>query len=161
LAKREQVYYDDGANMAVIVVDNASRGIAAYLGGANFWAQAGQVDLANAPRSPGSALKPFIYGLAFDDSIVHPQTLIDDKPTAFRAREREELTAFASTERMSVAADEEHDVAGRQGCDREVVRTGVAGGNHRGGRSARGERFQHRRIGNVRARRRERAVATA
>jgi len=83
LAKRERVYYDDGANMAVIVVDNSARGVAAYLGGAEFWSAAGQVDLANAARSPGSTLKPFIYGLAFDDSIVHPQTLIDDKPTMF------------------------------------------------------------------------------
>ena len=83
LAKREHGYYDDGANMAVIIVNNSSRAVTAYLGGAEFWAAAGQVDLANASRSPGSTLKPFIYGLAFDDSIVHPQTLIDDKPTAF------------------------------------------------------------------------------
>ena len=83
LARREHGYYDDGANMAVIIVDNATRGVAAYLGGAEYWAAAGQVDLANASRSPGSTLKPFIYGLAFDDSIVHPQTLIDDKPTTF------------------------------------------------------------------------------
>src|SRR6185295_8755632 len=47
------------------------------------WSQAGQVDLAAAPRSPGSTLKPFIYGIAFDELIVHPQTLIDDKPMAF------------------------------------------------------------------------------
>ena len=50
---------------------------------ANFGATRGQVDLSAAPRSPGSTLKPFIYGIAFEDGIVHPQTLIDDKPTAF------------------------------------------------------------------------------
>jgi penicillin-binding protein 1C len=83
LARRERVTYDDGANMAVVVVENATRAVTAYLGGANFWGQQGQVDLAAAARSPGSALKPFIYALAFDDSLVHPQTLIDDKPTAF------------------------------------------------------------------------------
>ncbi|MBI1212801.1 MAG: penicillin-binding protein 1C [Alphaproteobacteria bacterium] len=83
MAARERAYYDDGANMAIIVVDNATRGVVAYLGGADFWTQQGQVDLAGASRSPGSTLKPFIYGLAFDDSIVHPQTLIDDKPMAF------------------------------------------------------------------------------
>ena len=83
LARRERAYFDDDANIAVIVVDNATHNILAYVGGANFWSQAGQVDLAIATRSPGSTLKPFIYGIAFDELIVHPQTLIDDKPTAF------------------------------------------------------------------------------
>jgi penicillin-binding protein 1C len=83
LGHRERAYFDDDANIAVVVVENASRNVVAYMGGANFWSHAGQVDLANASRSPGSTLKPFIYGLAFDDLIVHPQTLIDDKPTAF------------------------------------------------------------------------------
>ena len=83
LGHRERVYFDDDANIAVIAVENATRNVIAYMGGANFWSQSGQVDLANASRSPGSTLKPFIYGIAFDDLIVHPQTLIDDKPTAF------------------------------------------------------------------------------
>ncbi|NOT39043.1 MAG: penicillin-binding protein 1C [Alphaproteobacteria bacterium] len=83
LARRERAYFDDDANLAVIVVENKSRRVAAYLGGANFWTQAGQVDLGKASRSPGSTLKPFIYGIAFDELIVHPQTLIDDKPTMF------------------------------------------------------------------------------
>lgn len=83
LARRERAYFDDDANVAAIVVDTATRDVIAYLGGANFWASAGQVDLAKAIRSPGSTLKPFIYGMAFNDLIVHPKTLIDDKPTAF------------------------------------------------------------------------------
>ncbi len=83
LGHRERGYFDDDANLAVIVVENATRNVIGYLGGGNFWSQEGQVDLANAARSPGSTLKPFIYGIAFDDLIVHPQTLIDDKPTAF------------------------------------------------------------------------------
>lgn len=83
LAHRERGYFDDDANIAVVVVENASRNVVAYLGGANFWSNAGQVDLAKASRSPGSTLKPFIYGIAFDELIVHPHTLIDDKPTMF------------------------------------------------------------------------------
>ncbi len=83
LAHRERSYFDDDANIAVVVVENASRNVVAYLGGANFWSNAGQVDLAKASRSPGSTLKPFIYGIAFDELIVHPHTLIDDKPTMF------------------------------------------------------------------------------
>lgn len=83
LARSERSYFDDDANIAVIAVDNRTRNVIAYLGGANFWANAGQVDLGKAARSPGSTLKPFIYGIAFDDLVVHPQTLIDDKPTLF------------------------------------------------------------------------------
>ncbi|MEQ1754830.1 MAG: penicillin-binding protein 1C [Micropepsaceae bacterium] len=83
LARRERGYFDDDANVAAIVVENATHNVLAYLGGANFWSQEGQIDLASASRSPGSTLKPFIYGIAFDEFIVHPQTLIDDKPTAF------------------------------------------------------------------------------
>src|SRR6185312_14305259 len=47
--------------------------------------RAGQVDLTQALRSPGSALKPFIYGLTFEDGLVHPETLIEDRPVRFGA----------------------------------------------------------------------------
>ncbi len=46
-------------------------------------ARAGQVDLTRAVRSPGSALKPFIYGLGFEDGLIHPETLIDDRPIRY------------------------------------------------------------------------------
>ena len=39
--------------------------------------------MTQALRSPGSALKPFIYGLGFEDGIVHPETLIDDRPIRY------------------------------------------------------------------------------
>ena len=45
--------------------------------------RAGQVDMTQALRSPGSTLKPFIYGLGFEDGLIHPETLIDDKPVRF------------------------------------------------------------------------------
>ena len=45
--------------------------------------RAGQVDMTQALRSPGSALKPFIYGLGFEDGLIHPETLIDDRPIRF------------------------------------------------------------------------------
>lgn len=83
LAKRESQFVDDGATIAIVAVENSSRRAIAYLGGHDFWGAAGQVDLSRRPRSPGSTLKPFIYGLAFDDFIIHPQTLIDDKPSVF------------------------------------------------------------------------------
>ena len=43
----------------------------------------GAIDMTAAIRSPGSALKPFIYGLAFEDGLAHPETLIEDKPVRF------------------------------------------------------------------------------
>jgi penicillin-binding protein 1C len=83
LATRESQFVDDGATIAIIAVENSTRRIIAHLGGHDFWGAAGQVDLTRRPRSPGSTLKPFIYGLAFDDFVIHPQTLIDDKPSVF------------------------------------------------------------------------------
>ena len=45
--------------------------------------RAGQVDMTAAVRSPGSTLKPFIYGLGFEDGLIHPDTLIEDRPIRF------------------------------------------------------------------------------
>ena len=73
----------DGADMAVVVIENATMRTVAYAGSTDFWGKTGQVDLARSARSPGSALKPFIYGIAFDDILLHPETLIDDKPVSF------------------------------------------------------------------------------
>ncbi len=83
LAVQESSYFGDGATMAIVVVENKTRNVLAYLGGTNYWGKAGQIDLARQPRSPGSALKPFIYGLAFDDLILHPSSMMTDAPTNF------------------------------------------------------------------------------
>jgi len=73
------------ASLAFLVVENRRRRVLAYVGSADFFdvAGAGQVDMAQAVRSPGSTLKPLIYGMGFDDLIIHPETLIDDVPTPF------------------------------------------------------------------------------
>ena len=47
--------------------------------------RAGAVDMTAALRSPGSALKPFIYALAFENGVAHPETLVDDRPSRFGA----------------------------------------------------------------------------
>jgi len=83
LAAQEVAYFDDGATLAVVVVENRTRNVLGYVGGTNYWGASGQVDLANRPRSPGSSLKPFIYGLAFDDLILHPMSMMEDAPTNF------------------------------------------------------------------------------
>jgi penicillin-binding protein 1C len=76
-----------GANISVgiIVVDNASGDVLARVGSAGYFddSRAGQVDMTRAVRSPGSTLKPFIYGLAFEDGFVHPESLIEDRPIRF------------------------------------------------------------------------------
>ena len=41
--------------------------------------------MSRAPRSPGSALKPFIYALAFEEGLAHPETLLFDRPTRYGA----------------------------------------------------------------------------
>ena len=84
LARDEARWFGDGASLAAIVVENSTRHVIAYVGGADFFGRrAGQLDLARRARSPGSALKPFIYGMAFDDGAINPATLIDDEPTRF------------------------------------------------------------------------------
>ena len=57
----------------------------AYVGNADFVAVArrGTLDMARAVRSPGSALKPFIYAMAFDRLIIHPETVLEDRPRHF------------------------------------------------------------------------------
>ena len=84
LAVQERAYFNDGADIAIVVVENKTRNVLAYVGGTSYWGRAGQVDLAARSRSPGSALKPFIYGLAFDDLILHPQTRMLGRPHQLR-----------------------------------------------------------------------------
>ncbi len=84
-ATRHAQGFADPASVAIMVVENATRQVIGYLGGDDFWGPAGHVDLARAVRSPGSTLKPFIYGLALDDLAIHPETLIEDRPMRFGA----------------------------------------------------------------------------
>ena len=74
--------WDEAVNIAVVVLRNRDASFAGYVGGADFGAQtrAGFVDLARVERSPGSALKPFIYSVAFEKLIVRPDTIITDQP---------------------------------------------------------------------------------
>jgi penicillin-binding protein 1C len=71
--------------VAIVVADHASGEILASVGSAGFKAdmRQGFVDMTVALRSPGSTLKPLVYGLAFDEGLAHPETLIEDRPTLF------------------------------------------------------------------------------
>jgi penicillin-binding protein 1C len=72
-------------SIAIVAVDNESGDVLARIGSPDYFddRRAGQVDMTRAVRSPGSTLKPFIYGLAFEDGFVHPESLIDDRPIRF------------------------------------------------------------------------------
>ncbi|HEY4943065.1 MAG TPA: penicillin-binding protein 1C [Rhizomicrobium sp.] len=83
LAAQEAPYFGDGTALSIVVVENRTRNVLAYLGGVSYWGPSGQVDLAQRSRSPGSALKPFIYGIAFDNLILHPASMMTDAPTMF------------------------------------------------------------------------------
>ncbi len=72
-------------SLAMLVVDNKDGAVVARVGSPDYFdtRRAGQLDLTRTLRSPGSTLKPFIYGLGFEDGFVHPETLIDDRPTRY------------------------------------------------------------------------------
>jgi penicillin-binding protein 1C len=72
-------------NAAAVLVHAQTGEVRAYVGSANFFDEAieGQVDGVTSRRSPGSALKPFIYALALDGGLMHPRTLLDDAPHRF------------------------------------------------------------------------------
>lgn len=85
LASARARMIDPRASVAVLAADLDTGDILASVGSAGFLAteSAGFVDMTTAIRSPGSTLKPLIYGLAFELGLAHPQSLIEDRPTAF------------------------------------------------------------------------------
>ncbi|WP_044542042.1 penicillin-binding protein 1C [Bradyrhizobium sp. LTSP885] len=85
LARDRAIAQGPDVSVAIIAVDNATGDVLARVGSADYFDErrAGQVDMSRAVRSPGSTLKPFIYGLAFEDGFVHPDSLIEDRPIRF------------------------------------------------------------------------------
>jgi penicillin-binding protein 1C len=85
LARDRAIALGSNISVAIIAVDNESGDVLARIGSPDYFDErrAGQVDMTRAVRSPGSTLKPFIYGLAFEDGFVHPESLIDDRPIRF------------------------------------------------------------------------------
>jgi penicillin-binding protein 1C len=74
--------WDSGVNIAVVVIRNVDGAVVGYVGSGapGSASRDGYVDLVRATRSPGSALKPFIYAMAFERLIVHPDTIVADQP---------------------------------------------------------------------------------
>ena len=72
-------------SMAALVVDNETLEVRAYAGSADFGDadRFAFVDMVRASRSPGSTLKPFLYGLALDEGLIHSESLLADVPQSF------------------------------------------------------------------------------
>ena len=72
-------------NAALAVADARSRSLLALVGSADWHddAIAGEVNAWNARRSPGSTLKPFVYGLALEQGLIHEKTVLIDRPRSF------------------------------------------------------------------------------
>jgi len=85
LARDRALALGPDISIGILAVDNESGDVLAHVGSSDYFDErrAGQVDMTRAVRSPGSTLKPFIYGLAFEDGFVHPESLIDDRPIRF------------------------------------------------------------------------------
>ncbi len=76
-------------NASVVVIENETGEVAALVGNFDFWDDEhhGQVIGFDAPRSPGSALKPFIYALAIDRAVALPSQLVSDIPVYYGSYE--------------------------------------------------------------------------
>ncbi|WCE04011.1 penicillin-binding protein 1C [Pseudoxanthomonas sp. JBR18] len=88
LEDRVTAYFSDlpeRTSAALLVVDNATMEARAYVGSVKFGdaKRLGHVDMVRAWRSPGSTLKPFLYGLALDDGLIHSESLLVDAPQGF------------------------------------------------------------------------------
>lgn len=88
LEERVAAYFSqlpERTSAALLVVDNATLEARAYVGSVIYGdkARLGHVDMVQAWRSPGSTLKPFLYGLALDDGLIHSESLLVDAPQAF------------------------------------------------------------------------------
>lgn len=94
LARESAVRLGPKLSVAILVIDNASGEIRAHVGAADYFSadRAGAIDMAQALRSPGSALKPFIYALAFESGLAHPETLLDDQPMRYGLYAPEDFT---------------------------------------------------------------------
>ena len=85
ITRRNVQSFGEKISIAALIVSNSTGEVLAHVGSAGYFdgTRLGAIDMTTAIRSPGSALKPFIYGLAFEDGLAHPETLIEDRPVRF------------------------------------------------------------------------------
>ena len=85
LAAERAAALGPGISAAILAIDNRTGAVLAQVGSPGYLdaSRAGAIDMTGAIRSPGSALKPFIYALAFETGLAHPETQLDDRPVRF------------------------------------------------------------------------------
>lgn len=71
------------STVAILVVEIDGRAVRGAVGSAGLSGEGGWIDMTRVRRSPGSALKPFIYAMAFEEGVLAPDTQIDDAPIRF------------------------------------------------------------------------------
>ncbi len=84
----------DKSSAAVLVIENKTAAVKAYIGSADFndKSRFSNVDMIRAIRSPGSTLKPFIYASAIDKGLIHSHSLLNDSPRYYSDYKPENFT---------------------------------------------------------------------
>lgn len=122
-------------NAAVLIVDNKTHEVLTYIGSSDFADNAhfGQVDGVNALRSPGSTLKPLLYGLCMDKGLITPRTMVADVPINIKGYSPENYdrlfrgnvtTEFALSNSLNIPAVKYLDQAGLDKFINLLVNTG-------------------------------------
>ncbi|MGO4439476.1 penicillin-binding protein 1C [Rhizobium sp. RAF56] len=85
VAREAAVSLDPKVSVAMVMADVKSGEIVGEVGSADYFdaGRSGWIDMTRVNRSPGSTLKPFIYGLAFEEGLVAQETMIEDRPADF------------------------------------------------------------------------------
>lgn len=85
VARESAVKLGPKLSVAMVLADARTGDILAEVGSADFFdaSRSGWIDMTKIVRSPGSTLKPFIYGLAFEQGVIAQETIIEDRPADF------------------------------------------------------------------------------
>ncbi|MBW6424074.1 penicillin-binding protein 1C [Rhizobium sp. XQZ8] len=85
VAREAAVKLAPKVSLAMVMADVTTGEIVGEVGSADYFdaSRSGWVDMTRVLRSPGSTLKPFIYGLAFEQGLVSQETIIEDRPADF------------------------------------------------------------------------------
>ena len=91
LVAREAARQGPDAQVAALVIEVRGRAVRALVGSGGLGRDGGWIDMTRAVRSPGSALKPFIYAIAFDQGIAAPDTQVEDVARNFAGYQPEDF----------------------------------------------------------------------
>ncbi|MGA1802777.1 penicillin-binding protein 1C [Rhizobium sp. HT1-10] len=85
VARESAARLDPKVSLAMVMADSRTGEILGEVGSANYFdsSRSGWIDMTRMNRSPGSTLKPFIYGLAFEQGLLSQETIIEDRPADF------------------------------------------------------------------------------